>query len=371
MFPVSHPSRFAVLGGVVAVALLTAACGSDGEASSSGGGAAGTDLTAADLFESPLAEYTGAADFFAEDGQQAMVDAMAEAEQAVAECMREQGFEYKVVDRSDMFSFSGGGGWFEDPFDREAVETVGFGISTTFEDTFGDIEEQMSADPNAEIRQSLSPSEQQAYDEALMGAAFAGMFGGGSGGAVGVDVEEVTDSGEGESGGDAIVNIDDFDPAQMGCQGSAFAAMADLGGGIWEDEELSGALEDLEERLEADPRMVDANADWSACMADAGHDFESLDEVFEEISGRMDEVMGVDEMGFEAPIGGDAEGVAEAFSFDYDEAALSEVQAFELDVAKANFDCQIPLLETQVEVRNELEGEFVEANREQLEALDG
>jgi len=339
----------------MALALVGTACGGAGNQNAS--------VTAEDLNSTPLAEFFDTASFSSEEGQQELADQSAKAEAAVAECMRKAGFDYEVTDNFSVTYEEGG--YFDDPLDREYVDEFGFGISTKFEDELEQADELGgTSDPNAAIYQELSETEREAYDLALFGSSFNEA----------VDESEIV---EGES--DIVVDEGfEFDPAEAGCSGQAFAELDGAFAGEI-DQGLDEAFEQLDERIMADPRIVEANADWSSCMAEAGYEYDTVDELYEDVAERMnpiyDAVFGGAEGGEEGAGDGPDEDPGdlsfEAPELSEDAAAdLSEIQRFELDVAGANFDCQGPRLAAEVEVRNELEGSFVDQYRSELEAMN-
>src|SRR5918996_1462768 len=69
-----------------------------------------------------------------------------------------------------------------------------------------------------------------------------------------------------------------------GCEGEASEE-------IWGDQsqtedlwqELEPEMTAMYERVQADPRIVALDEEWSACMADAGYEYESQDQMYETI----------------------------------------------------------------------------------------
>ncbi|WP_053206372.1 hypothetical protein [Jiangella muralis] len=350
--------------------LVLTGCGDDGGGQNDGGNGdtAGQSGDGEEL--SPLEQYLGkdsgltgdgamaisfsAADMGEEERQQ-----MRQVEELVATCMEEAGFEYIPVDPgSDEGS--------DDPFadayalpPDEFARKYGYGM-TTLMDT-GTAPETEDADPNAAIRDGLSETALDAYNRALFGEAVEMS---GDGGAVAIAPGE-----EGELAA----------PEDQGCYGTASAEVYGDDGGLMggmDMSEFDGLFEDLEalrQRVASDPRMVEATEAWAACMAEAGYsEFDTTGQPEETVMNRMTELYGWDEESpTEAPSDEDVDdpgvtvGGGEA---DVDEAALAELQEYEIAVATADYDCgQQEYAEVQKDVAWGFEEEFVDQHEAELE----
>ncbi|NDL58025.1 hypothetical protein [Phytoactinopolyspora mesophila] len=338
--------------------LVLAGCSDDDSATSNRG-----EMSESGGEESPLAEYMGSSTIgfggssvvaVAGFGDQEPTDEDRQryrrVQELVAECMQEEGFEYVPTSLDDV---SAGVSRFEDAYALEPEEFAkeyGYGISTLM---FGPAEgDGTPDDPNQAIRAELSESAQEAYDLALWGD-------------VPTMAVSVDDDGtvRDESLGDQV----DLDGADTGCMGKAGDEV--YGESTFDAEEFDHSQFDslwneiaaLQDRIRRDPRIEDALADWRGCMADAGYaDFDAPDDAQSAVFDRM----------MEASSSGDAEtGFVVGDSADtIDPAVLREVQEYEIDVATADFTCnQDHFDETYREVAHQMEQEFVDANREELE----
>lgn len=150
------------MGLLVLLVLVAVACG---------GKSATDEPTRSPGVRSPLAELLGystdPADQAAE--QQRFIEQERKVQQAVADCMKQEGFEYIAQDPA---VFMGSSTFDEDiAFDsKEWAEKYGFGMSTTFgSDGFAGPGTTPPTDPNQAYVESLSEAERAAYHKALYG----------------------------------------------------------------------------------------------------------------------------------------------------------------------------------------------------------
>ena len=378
-------SRWAAI--VTVLAVLAGACGEDPAEDDSASATTATSVeepgtTDASAAEAPV-EESGNGDGAGEEEPDSLADFLgfdfddpdstaafsAEMErrvqETIASCMAQEGFEYiPAVRTQGGFGFSVQD---EETFAREQ----GFGITTWVgqEDAFLSSDEDW-VDPNAEIVASLSDSEREAYNEVLYGESPAFGDGGPRDG--------------GPRDGPGVV--DDF--FGSGCTGQAFQEVY----GSWAQvfTELAPQFEELQQRVQADPRFKEANEQWAGCMADRGFPYDSqeamFDQVNEEFSRRLEEITGAG--GFD-PFAALSEEEIEEFMaersdeeiadfFDLaqqealaaiDQEALAALQQEEIDIAVASFECSS---ETDVSIEDifrDYEGDFVRENRDVLEGL--
>ena len=365
--------RFLVM--VVAMTLL-AACGQGGGTSTgeTTDGDAATSTTEAAETDGPetMAEFFGYGSEDPEEQQAQWRDEEARRQELIRACMAEEGFDYTPVQQpEDSFQVFGP----ED--EEESVRTQGFGITTWYgnEDQFSGPEVEW-VDPNQEMVEAMSESEQEAYYAALYGSEEEQM----EGATTEIDPET----------GEEYTMVEGYG---AGCEGEASEE-------IWGDQsQTQGLWEELEpdmtamyERVEADPRTVELNDEWSACIADAGYEYESRNDmwesVYEDFQQRFDEIVGPDG-GYADPFEGWTEEEIEAFfeektqdeidaffeeaqegaRADIDEEALAALQQEEIDLAVANFECSSDYDEQYQEIAAEYEAEFIAANRETLEKI--
>lgn len=150
-------------------------------------------------------------------------------EDAVAECMRDEGFEYVAdvpadlqLEEAAVVAEQEG----RDP--AEALEEMGEG-----------------EDPNGELLESLSESEQEAWHDALWGP--------------------------------------EGDPSEVGCFDSTYEA-------VWgiDPRDPEDGTEDIADEIEADPRVVEAEEDYLSCMHDRGYEIGSRDDLFRMVQERQE-----------------------------------------------------------------------------------
>ena len=281
-------------------------------------------------------------------------------QESIASCMAQEGFEYVPAVRPQ------GAGFFA--FDQEEyARERGFGITTWYgEEGFFSSDEDW-VDPNAEIVASLSESERNAYQEVLYG-------------------KDPFSGGPDES--DDIESVGDL--WGSGCNGKAYEVVYGAMDEVFM--ELGPQLEELNQRVEADPRFREAEEMWAGCMADRGFPYDSQQTMYEQVNEeflrRLEEIVGTVGAAFD-PLEGMSEEEVQAFweerseeeigdFFDQaqqeamagiDREALEALQQEERDIAVASFECGEELNDTVMEVFREYEGDFVRENRDVLEGL--
>ncbi len=259
-------------------------------------------------------------------------------EEIVARCMSDQGFEY-VPDPGAHHSFDAAE-IDPSPGTREFAEQFGYGFAAMPEGMY--VQSTPGPNPNDEITAAMTPEGRAAYERALWGAeADAGAEGGGDGG------------GEGE--GEAEADL-----------GGCFRAARDEVWGDRETDPVRAALEDEIARIDAEaapaePTVLEAAAQWSECMADAGHPGYLTPAEAEQ---RAWDAW----TAFNGTVGSDPEGGAVAAEGEL--AGQGELAAREAAVATADWDCRAAADYDAVwgEARNRLQQEYVDAHRAELEA---
>ncbi|MEU4391079.1 hypothetical protein [Kribbella sp. NPDC023855] len=328
--------------------LALAGCGADGSA-------ADKEPAKSDD-KSPLAEYMG--EGFTSFGGGGMMRAVRigggeesseeqlakqrKVEDATVACMKAAGFEYVAVPPESQ-----GKSKFDEAFKLppdKFAEQYGYGISTIDWSKAGEADDN---NPNTKIRKALSPKAQKAYDKAL--------------------------NGQFAQGNVAIAKGDSTSSTakpDTGCRGKAaeevFGKRDEKLADFKKFDSLFKDIEALRKRIEADQRVVDATAAWSDCLADAGHSgFKKPDEPREKISKKLDELTGATKGG---PSKGGPAVVTGPPSFDkVDAAKLADLRKEEIELAKADQTCKKKFEEPFKKAQYELEKEFVEANKTQLE----
>lgn len=325
--------------GAALLITLTACGGGGGEGGGGGGGSASDDLPKGPLDEMFEEMYGG-------DNTEAQDRQMMEAEEITAECMAELGFEYTPVDWSQP-GMSGGG---EEPEEEwgtlEFAEKWGYGATTNPWGGGEPVEgEQEFVDPNQEYVESMSETESAAYYAALYG-------------------EPV--EGEGEDG-EAV----EWNWETAGCSGKAQHEVYEVGNGMDEDQytALQEEMDTMWQSIESDPRLATVKEEWASCMADAGYDglaepADAENLIYEKTNAIYDEFYAEGNIDPEA-----TEEDYEAMQAQIDE-RLAEITPEEIETAVADFTCrdEVELTKTQAEVSVELQQEFYDSHKDELEA---
>ena len=201
-------------------------------------------------------------------------------QEAVAECMREEGWEYIPVEYPES-----GTEW--TPEDELAqYQEQGFGIAWwTLNQGVEDPNDPYAdwVDPNQEYLESLDEDETEAYYASLYGTQEE------------QDAQMVTEI-DPETGEEYQTSYG----FGTGCQGEAYEEVngddPTQSPEYWEAVQVY--YDELNERTEADPRIVTLNEEWAACMKDQGFEYESLNDFWEtsytELQARHDEIVGDD-----------------------------------------------------------------------------
>ncbi len=370
------------LASLTALMLLIAACGGGGNSTASDDGETPDDSSTASTAASEdgggdvdtLASYLGWDTGDDPEASEARYrEQEARIQEAVRLCMAEEGFEYIPVEPpADSFVV-------DDRAPEDWAAEQGFGISTWIGN-----EEQFSGpdveyvDPNQEIVEAMSESEMTAYYEALYGS-------------------------EEENAAQQTTEIDPETGEEMifqegfgaGCYGESYEA--EYGGQDDLYTELGPELDAMYERIQADPRILALDVEWSECMAGKGYEYESqqtmYEAVYEDFQARLDAIVGPNG-GYVDPFEGWTEDEINAFfeeksqeeidaffeesqnqAPEYDQAALEALQQEEIELAVAAAECQGDWEEVYMEVSAEYESEFIAANQAKLDeiksSLDG
>ncbi|MGQ0656971.1 MAG: hypothetical protein ACT4NU_02575 [Chromatiales bacterium] len=245
--------------------------------------------------------------------QKELVQAIEKVEALIAQCMREQGFEYVAADyrtvRAGMTADKTLPGLGEDEF----VDKHGFGISTLYTGKPPQLTEGYSpaqvglGERNVQIFKNLSPADQAAYNRALLGENTGATF------AVGLETENFSL-----------------------CGGCTLKAIEQ----VFQPDQLKTTYYNPKDALiNEDPRMKAALRKYADEMRDAGFVYSHPDEVEPDIRERLNTLTS----GGTIPV---EKMLPEQL------AALKELQDYELGVAKKNF---------------ELEGDIIDPVAEEIE----
>ncbi len=245
--------------------------------------------------------------------QKELVQAIEKAEALIAQCMREQGFEYVAADyrtvRAGMIADKTLPGLSEDEF----VDKHGFGISTLYTGKPPQLAEGYSpaqvglGERNIQIFKNLSPADQVAYNRALLGENTGATF------AVGLETENFSL-----------------------CGGCTLKAIEQ----VFQPDQLKATYYNPKDALiNEDPRMKAAVRKYADEMSDAGFVYNHPDEVEPDVRERLNTLTS----------GGT---IPAEHMLPEQLAALKELQDYELRVAKKNF---------------ELEGDVIDPVAEEIE----
>jgi len=324
-----------------------------------------TEGTTNDVYVSPIGEALGVAQDEIAAGRDTYVK---NAEELVRKCMAEAGFDYTPVTPG-----------FDQQQRQEQLQATlsperftaqyGFGIATLFELNFegqGVIDfanERFGPAPSVQ----RSSGEQAAYEMALNGQTTQGL-----------SAEEAQDQLFGDAGG--------FGALEGSCRDVGYST-AENPGAVYDGlfSLLGTEMEALFDRVDNDPRIREANAEWQACMAASGYSYEDRFEIFDELFASSNELANqflsspqvltalgqAQQEGF-VSMDTDARaaflediGALQGFSWVPEvQAAHDELVDFELRVAADSQDCLDEDLFLQVQ--SELETEFVEQHADQL-----
>jgi hypothetical protein len=284
------PWRGRVLIAVAAAAVTVSACGGGGDAASGAGADDGGADAAARTQEPTPTTLPGIKEFGLTEEQFA---AHVEKTQAlVAKCMTDAGFEYVPVDVATIEAAQKRVRTEPGYTRRTYKEKWGLAVTTRFDNPVRTV----GLGPhNIRIFQSLSKADQAAYNRTLFGENPDRDF------AWTLDEEDFSETG--------------------GCTRKAVTA-------VFTPEQVQGNYVNPKDVLvDNDPRIAKAREDWSACMEERGYEYEEdQDEIIEEYSERLDELLDGDDP---TTLTGERA------------AALKKLQAEEIKVSLADLECQI------------------------------
>jgi hypothetical protein len=178
----------------------------------------------------------------------------------IAECMKRAGFEYVPVDVATIERAQYSNRKEPGLTDRQYHERWGYSISTRFDDPVRTI----GLGPNVQIMESLPAADREAYELTLLGPARDSDF------AFTLDDEDFSSTG--------------------GCTREAVAQ-------VFTPEQLEGTYVNPKDVLvEQDPRVIEAQNNWTTCMHDQGYNYkDDQDVIMEEYEERLDALLDGDD----------------------------------------------------------------------------
>lgn len=293
-----------------------------------------------------------------------------EQEEAVAQCMRDEGWEYTPVDYTAQFNDQA----FEDPSEEGYGEKYGYGFVRNYEiyewpylDEDGNYSSDGGfggdfEDPNQDYVMALTPEESEQYYAALSGDPSQYE----------PEIDPVT--------GEEVYPMPSLE--EQGCYGKAQLEV--YGDQPFNDQDFNDRFSALMEDMQNDPRLEDAEIAWSDCVyeADQLYDFFGPDDIYTYIDGLLNDAKGLKSMPADMEtgqvIGGDgteqvwmmtetADGEAIAYVGQpkkLTEAQMRELQEEEVALWKIDQDCQD---ETGYQdIRREIEQEVADTLTEEF-----
>ncbi len=253
----------------------------------------------------PLSAFIGEleAELFPEQ-HAASSEPMVAKEAMTLECMTEQGFRYEVVDYAAIEADIDAAR--PRMSDEEVMTTQGYGFAASL--GVPHVTESSYVDPNDAIKAGLSAEELEAWERQWV-------------------VCRLRADAWFDSPG-IVHNV------------------------LWEDRQA------LRERIDADPRVVEAHAAWSGCMAERGHNYVTQDEIGEYLDGIASPLL--DRL---RALGG-PDHIDAAFQAD-----LDALLAIEVEIAAADVACSKRLDQVVYEATRDHQQRFVDENQDRLALL--
>ena len=269
-------------------------------------------------------------------------------EAAVAQCMKEEGFEYTPVDHdSGSVTFISNSDY-EDTQTSAYAKKYGYGIfSYPEEETpVEDAPEEEFVDPNQDYVSSLSENEQEEFYNTLFGPS------------------------PSENLSDEEMDAWFSDPANQGCYGAAQNNAYETENSFYESSEAQDFFDiysDFFSTVEVEnTKIIELNDAWSQCISEKGYNFSSPDEA-------MQSVYEINESLYTQAINED--GSIEPSAQEYkepDPEVLEEAKEDEIALATADYECQEKLdyLKKKTTLQWELEEQFIKENESLIQEIE-
>jgi len=304
-----HGTRLPIMPAAIACLALLAGCGGGSTSTETASSAPKQQAATGGTIEDQLG--------FTRKGVAA---ASAKVENSIAACMKAEGFDYVPTDPvAQQAALTGKANMTDEEFEQQ----FGYGITTLYG------RGTPQSDPNERIRSQLGEADRAAYDRALSGGKPEQTF------AFAVDTGDFTELG--------------------GCTKKATDAIF---GGSQLLQRLQRKLDELDDSIAADQRMVRAQSAWQTCMKSAtGEEFEDAESIEEDIKRRFEAIVGsVVPPGQVAPQG-----------VNVDMAALRVLQQSEMNLYAKDRACEKKYIDpVETKVREEKETKFKTDNADLL-----
>jgi hypothetical protein len=316
------------------LAISLAACGGSAQSASSDGSPTTATTTAAQSANGrewdPIEVFLGITD----TGEPSEEDLAKErqVEELIQSCMQAEGFTYIPVDPATATQAPTKGPWSLPP--AQFAATYGYGITTIDRDARSD----PSTDPNDAAVAAMSITEKSAYYQALYGD-FVTVDANGN-----LTKRPLPDGSSPTSSGNKSCS-QKASEAVFGVTAAA-AAPADNPFSA-----LEGEMSAMSDRIRSDQRLFDATKKWSDCMADAGYPgYTDIKDAIRAVDDRANSVLGPN--GDQPPS---------------DPQVLTDVRAFEIAIATADFSCRGDYDAVRKTVTDEIQNAFINDHRDELE----
>lgn len=297
---------------------------------------------------SPLAPYYQAlhgSGRTPDDMEREVREASQRIEEDIAECMKKQGFQYTpfvppavtfdvAVDEEEGAS-ADDEGW---------VERWGYGIVAGVGEVQldGAVSDEPVEDPNSTYYESLTVAEQLAYNETLYGPEQP------------AEGDGLSEGESGEPGGCVGAAAHREEVARRGPELAAFDDLIARMDSVWAD-------------FESHPGLVALNQAWSACMEERGEPgFDAQQDAADSISTAYASLRFASDSGSD-----EAQSAAPSDLSTETSAEVAALQKREIELALVDLACreETDYDATQAAIFVQIEQEFVDANKEELEAM--
>ena len=252
--------------------------------------------------------------------------ASAKVENAIAACMKADGFDYIPTDPvAQQAALTGRANMSDEEYEKQ----FGYGITTLYGRGTA------QTDPNATIRSQLAEADRAAYDRALSGGKPEQTF------ALAVDTGDFTELG--------------------GCTKQATDTAF---GGTQLLQTLQRKLDELDDSILEDQRVVSAYAAWMRCVRDrTGESYEDSEAIEVDVTKRLEAIVGTLPEGEPAP----GAFAAATPAGPVDAGALDELRRLEVELSDADVACEEKhIVPVEDAVRAEKERGFREVNADLL-----
>lgn len=299
--------------------------------------------------KSPLEERLGFL-YGGEFDQSSYSEQQNKVEVAVAQCMKDQGFEYTpaVYDASDFEVSSDDS--YSDTETLDYAKKYGYGVFSQ-EDLEEDIPaqeptEEPDADPNAAYLGTLSESELDEYYATLYGP------------------------NPDENLSDDEIEAWYSDPANQGCYSVAQSEEnTDESDGFFNDPEVAELMQTLENsynEMTENAKLAELNDAWSECLSTKGFDFATPEDAVNSIYDKSSDIYSIEDTS-DGSYSMDSDNYPEP-----DEAAIEDAKKDEIELATADYECRdkVKYDKTRTKIQWDMEEAFIKENEAAISQVE-